>query len=211
MKKIFLASLISLFFGGLIGWFLSGFGKDISSFVFGEKYPDAPLGLQWGMKVEELESKAGAVSLAFGNDVSLYSLKSPLMPVPGITWYMAYVHKDYGLMRIMMEKKIKSDKDGAEGKKEYFEYKKALTNKYGKPTNSIESVEKDSDEFYHCSNFMGCSFYSAAFGDHLSIELKSDYGNIDKGRLIIMYESEFAAKHKENIMNEYKNKFMKAL
>ena len=205
MKKIFLASLISLFLGGLIGWFLSGFGKDISSFVFREKYPDAPLGLKWGMTAAELESKAGAVLCPerFDENVPIYSLKSPPIPLPGITEYLVFVHNDYGAMKILMIEEFKSDEDGTKGKEEYFKYKKSLSNKYGKPTDSIESVEKDNDEFYQCLDSVECGYYVTFFGDHLSIQL--DGISRGRGNLNIVYESELFIKHDEDRENKIQN------
>lgn len=211
MKKIFLASLISLFFGGLIGWFLSGFGKDISSFVFGEKYPDAPLGLQWGMTAAELRSKAGAVLLSstINDKLFLYSLTYPPMTLPNITEYLVLVHKDLGAIKVTMNEEMILDESGTKGKEEYFKYKKALSYKYGKPTDSIESIEKGSDEFYQCvTKLTECSYYSSAFGDHLSLELK---GNGRKGRLIITYKSELYTQYNEDLQKRYQNNVMKGL
>lgn len=188
----------------------------ISPSIFAEiKYPDAPLGLKWGMTVAELESKVGAILARHKVDeyTSLYSLKSPPMTLPGFTEYYVLVHKDFGVIKIIMNEEIKSDTYGTEGKKEYFKYKEALTNKFGKPTDSFErigmKVYKDKDEFYQCLKYDGCGFYTSMFGDHLAIQLKGE--GRGEGVLKITYESELFTKYKENKENENENKIINGL
>ncbi|OCG27628.1 hypothetical protein A9G45_06435 [Gilliamella sp. HK2] len=188
----------------------------ISPFVLAEtQYPDAPLGLKWGMTVAELESKAGAVlePTQIDENVSIYSLKSPPMALPKFTEYFVLVHKDLGAMKIIMNEKITSDIYGTKGKKEYFKYKEALTNKFGKPDKSLESVGlklyKDSDEFYQCLKYEGCGYYASVFGDHLSLQLEGIERG--KGNLSIVYESELFTKYKADKENENKNKIKNGL
>ena len=188
----------------------------ITPYVLAEtQYPDAPLGLKWGMTVTELESKAGAVMypLPMDEHLTVYSLKSPPITLPGFTEYVVVVHKDLGAIKIIMDKEIKSDVYGTEGKKEYFKYKEALTNKYGKPKDSFEFVGKklyeERDEFYQCLKYDGCGYYLSYFGDHLSLQLNGIERG--KGNLSITYESELFAKYKADEENENKNKIKNGL
>lgn len=186
-----------------------------SSVLAETQHPDAPLGLKWGMTAEELESQAGAVLQTPTDDknISVYSLKSPPMTLPGFTEYFVLVHKDLGAIKISMNQEIKSDVYGTKGKKEYFKYKEALTNKYGKPKDSFEFVGKklyeERDEFYQCLKYDGCGYYLSYFGDHLSLQLNGIERG--KGNLSITYESELFAKYKADEENENKNKIKNGL
>jgi len=112
-----------------------------------------------------------------------------------------------------MSKKIKSDVYGTEGQKEYFKYKEALTNKFGKPKNSLEvvglEVFEDSDEFYQCLTYDGCGCYVSLFGDHLTLKLEGIERG--KGNLIITYKSELFTKYIENEEKESENKIKNGL
>ncbi|TSJ92058.1 hypothetical protein FPQ14_02040 [Gilliamella apicola] len=186
-----------------------------SSVLAETQYPDAPLGLKWGMTAAELESQAGAVLQTPTNDknISVYSLKSPPMTLPGFTEYFVLVHKDLGAMKIIMNQEIKSDIYGTKGKKEYFKYKEALTNKFGKPKDSFEitglKIYKDSDEFYQCLSYDGCGCYASIFIDHLTLQLEGIERG--KGNLNITYESELFAKYQANKEIENENKIKNGL
>ena len=167
------------------------------------------------MTATELESKAGAVLQTPTNDknISVYSLKSPPMTLSGFTEYFVLVHKDLGAMKIIMNQEIKSDIYGTKGKKEYFKYKEALTNKFGKPKDSFEitglKIYKDSDEFYQCLSYDGCGCYASIFIDHLTLQLEGIERG--KGNLNITYESELFAKYQANKEIENENKIKNGL
>lgn len=188
----------------------------ISLPIFAEmKYPDAPLGLTWGMTGPELEAKAGAVlqPTSIDKNVSVYSLKSPPMTLPGFNEYFVLVHKDLGAMKIVMNEAIESDTFGIKGKEEYFKYKEALSNKFGKPINSFEHVGmkiyKNSDEFYQCLNYDGCGYYGSAFENHVYMRLSGIKRG--KGNLSINYESELFTKYNLDKKNKNESKIKKGL
>ncbi|MCX8586088.1 MULTISPECIES: hypothetical protein [unclassified Gilliamella] len=188
----------------------------MSPSLFAEvKYPDAPLGLKWGMTEAELKSKSGGFlqKVQVDENATFYSLKSPPITLPDFTEYYVLVHKDLGVMKIVMKEQITSDIYGTKGKAEYFKYKEALSNKFGKPEKSMEEVGlkiyKDSDEFYECLKYEGCGFYASIFGEHLSMQL--DGKARGKGELTITYESELFTKYRADKKNENENKIKNGL
>lgn len=182
----------------------------ISPSIFAEtKYPDAPLGLKWGMTVKELKSKAGDVIAPTIIDkyATTYALMSAPIKLPGFSYHFITVHNDYGLMKIDIFKSIFSDKYNDKGKAEYFKYKKALINKYGEPDFSSECLTNDSEQKYFKSKH--CNNYTSFLGGNLILLLTGIERNV--GCLSIVYQSELFAKYEKEKTIEDENNIKNGL
>ncbi|MCX8650784.1 hypothetical protein J3U21_10965 [Gilliamella sp. B2776] len=193
MKKLF---LISIFF----------------SFIAYAKI-DAPIGLTWGESDADVVSKYKAKKVYVSDDIIFYELTEPPMTLPNFDSYMVLVHKDLGLMKVVLREKIKDDPYGTKGKEEYFKYKKVLTKKYGKPE-SIEKIGlklyKEIDEFYQCLKYTGCGSYSSYFAQ-FQIGLEIEGSSRGQGELQIIYESDLHSKYREIETKQNQMKIEKGL
>lgn len=169
---------------------------------------DAPLGLTWGMSVEEIEStgaKLGAPSVSDGMSAfPVLDIPNRLADFPNVTIFFS---EDYGLVRVLLVSKVvRNDPFGREVKNLYNNYKEILQDKYGEASLVEEQVGlivyKELDEFYQCLIYPGCGIYSSLFGDaekklaNISLSVKGI--KRAEGYIDMMYSSDDFGKHAAN-------------
>ncbi|EJA5988494.1 hypothetical protein P4Q63_002928 [Salmonella enterica] len=163
----------------------------------------APLGLNWGENASELIKDNGASQVYESGRMKVYALKNTPVKLPGFDTEVI-VDDKYGLVKVLLSKDVSDDMTGFEGLHIYKEYKKILSEKYGKPV-SYEYIGRklytESDEFYQCLRYQGCgsyvSFYSPIKGSDAGISVFLQGIKRGDGKLNIVYESMGFVKYRD--------------
>jgi hypothetical protein len=123
---------------------------------------EAPFGFAWGMSQSQVQNLVKSIKKTSSNGkFSFLEFSKAPKNLSNAEKYVAVFDKQYGLQKLIFaSKKIESDIYGDNGKSQYEDLKKAIVNKYGKPTDNAEIVGlhlfKDTDEFYQCLKYDGC-------------------------------------------------------
>lgn len=131
------------------------------------KYPGATkpaaFGFYFGLSQDQIE-KAGMDSEVMSRD-GFVVVKTELAPLPWADAESYYLHFfENKLVKVVAAgKNITGDAAGTEGKEKYKSLQMALTEKYGKTSDSFHRigtrVYKERDEFYECLAYDGCGVW----------------------------------------------------
>ena len=152
----------------------------LSSSVAAAEGDEAMFGLRWGMKVAEVQALGVTITKTKG-ERNLETYKAASLPknVSDVESY-SLIFADGKLAKIAsIGKDIANDPSGSSGKEQFEALTKALTEKYGKPSNNYQrtgnKLFKEYDEFYQCLAYTGCGQWSTVYEPNdkdIVIELK---------------------------------------
>ncbi len=152
----------------------------LSSPVSAADGDEAMFGLRWGMKAAEVQASGVTITKKKGDrNLEIYEAVSLPKNVSDVESY-SLIFADGRLAKISaIGKNIANDPSGSNGKERFEAIAKALTEKYGKPSNSYQSTGnklfKEYDEFYQCLAYSGCGQWTTVYEPNdkdIVIELK---------------------------------------
>lgn len=174
----------------------------ISLSTYADNKLNAPLGLAWGIDAKKLTTDfsakeifepSGKFRFSDAERVRLFEIKKTPLSLPGFNKVNGLVDKEYGLFAVYLVKSITNDDFGVEGKDSFYNIKKKISAKYGKPSvedDSILNINKDQD-FYSCISSYSCGNFYANYlvGNNEAIAIKLFGKTKGTGELLVMYEN----------------------
>ena len=152
-------------------------------------------GYYFGLSPEQIqEAGIELESTDADGDLTVYKTVEAPLPWDGAETYVLVFMKKSLLKVRAIGKDITGDLTGSSGKEAYKELTTALTEKYGKPSDSLHrtgvSLYRDRDEFYQCLGYDCCGIWFDFFKSPdrvISIELKGLARG--KGFIQLIYEA----------------------
>lgn len=164
----------------------------------------APLGLTWGLDINEIKKELEVVSENTLDERTTNFIFNPKIKLFGFEKYELTIDEKYGLIDVTMTEYFNSDNFHIHGKGSYYDINKILSKKYGPPS-SVRNPEDDSDygadvsvsslQKKDTNEFLKnrwSSFYNFKLGGWINVSLKNN--NPHDSFLMLEYTSANAKK-----------------
>lgn len=163
-----------------------------------DQKPQAPFGFEWGQTIEKTKSqnlRNMDLDYEYSYVTFIHADSAPEPSVYSGKYFLAFRPK-FGLTNISFSKDVdQSSMLFDEGRKIYNDIAEKLEEKYGKPLEVNEKMDRDGTEFYDCLSEKGCGKWERKYKNKdVSILLKMQ----SVGRLIPDF-----AKASVNVQYEY--------